>query len=376
MSNRRADRMGKAGGAIEIAALRKSYGSFVAVDNVALDIRSGEFVTLLGASGSGKTTTLMLIAGFVEPDSGSIRIDGRDILPLPPEKRNLGVVFQSYALFPHLSVFDNIAFPLRLRGLAAADIERRVRSVLSLVDLGEFGGRRIMQLSGGQQQRVALARAIVFEPPVLLMDEPLGALDRKLRDQLQGEIKRVQRDLGVTVVYVTHDQEEALVLSDRIAIVSEGRIIQLGNPDEVYERPVSPFVASFLGESNMLVGRATGGSGAHVVVTLGGAAPVVILGRPGGGSLDGDVVAVVRPEVVSLGRRDPANPNVIEGIVTSRDFMGSAVRLAVKTDADELLVRVPRTSSDARAGVGTKVVLSWAAEDTIVFPREPPQSRK
>ena len=376
MSNRASDRLGKVGGAIEMSALRKTYGGFTAVDNIALDIRGGEFVTLLGASGSGKTTTLMMIAGFVEPDSGAIRIDGRDILPLPPEVRNLGVVFQSYALFPHLNVYDNIAFPLRLRSLAAGDIKRKVEDVLALVDLGGFGGRRITQLSGGQQQRVALARAIVFEPPVLLMDEPLGALDRKLRDQLQGEIKRVQRDLGVTVVYVTHDQEEALALSDRIAIMSEGRIVQVGNPDEVYERPVSPFVASFLGESNLLLGSPTGSDGGYAAVTLQGTATTVVRGRPGSNRLDDEVVVVVRPEVITLDGRGPADANKVDGTVTSRDFMGATVRLAVRTNAGDFLVRLPRTSSDTRAGIGSKVTLCWAVDDTIVFPREVASKRK
>src|SRR5215469_1240682 len=240
------------GASIDIKALSKTYGGHAAVDQISISMNAGEFVTLLGASGSGKTTTLMMIAGFVTPDAGEIRIDGRDVAGLPPEKRDLGVVFQSYALFPHYSVYENIAFPLRLRKMRGSELERRIKDVLSLVDLSGYQERRIDQLSGGQQQRVALARAIVFSPPVLLMDEPLGALDRKLRDQLQTEIKRIQRDLGVTVVYVTHDQEEALALSDRIAIMEKGRILQLGTPDDVYERPTSAFVASFLGESNLI----------------------------------------------------------------------------------------------------------------------------
>ena len=208
------------GDAVQISHLSKRYSDFVAVDDVSLDVAPGEFVTLLGLSGSGKTTTLMAVAGFVELDAGRIAIDGRDIANLPPEKRDLGVVFQNYALFPHLNVFENVAFPLRMRKWARPAIEKAIGRVLEIVSLGHLATRRIAELSGGQQQRVALARALVFEPPVLLMDEPLGALDRSLRDQLQTEIKRIQRDLGVTVLYVTHDQEEALALSDQIGRAS------------------------------------------------------------------------------------------------------------------------------------------------------------
>ena len=355
------------GGAIAMSGLRKSYGRFVAVDDVSLAVKAGEFVTLLGSSGSGKTTTLMMIAGFIDPEAGSISIDGRDILALPPERRNLGVVFQSYALFPHLDAFENIAFPLRLRREPPAQIERKVNDVLALVDLADFGNRRIGQLSGGQQQRVALARAIVFSPPVLLMDEPLGALDRKLRDQLQGEIKRVQRDLGVTVVYVTHDQEEALALSDRIAIMSEGKIVQLGGPDEVYERPVSPFVATFLGESNMLDGRVVGGDGKQVQVALdqGGAVWTGTAREP---LSEPGVLVMVRPEAISVGIAGE-DGNAISGTVESREFMGATVKFGIRTVAGSMVVRVPRTSEHARARVGDTVSLNCAPEHTVVFPR-------
>ena len=356
------------GGAIAMSGLRKSYGRFVAVDDVSLAVKAGEFVTLLGSSGSGKTTTLMMIAGFIDPEAGSISIDGRDILALPPERRNLGVVFQSYALFPHLDAFENIAFPLRLRREPPAQIERKVRDVLALVDLADFGKRRIGQLSGGQQQRVALARAIVFSPPVLLMDEPLGALDRKLRDQLQGEIKRVQRDLGVTVVYVTHDQEEALALSDRIAIMSEGKIVQLGGPDEVYERPVSPFVATFLGESNMLAGRVVGRNGDQVQVALdsGGAVWTGTAREP---LADPSVLVMTRPEAVSI-ETAGAGGNAIPGTVESREFMGATVRLGVRTAAGEMVVRVPRTDARASTSVGETVSLTCPPDHTIIFPSQ------
>jgi putative spermidine/putrescine transport system ATP-binding protein len=230
-----------AGGAnhadLQIRNLRKTYSNVVAVDDVSLTVHQGEFLTLLGPSGSGKTTTLMMIAGFVEPTGGSIVLGGRSLTRLPPHKRDIGMVFQHYALFPHLTVAANIAFPLEMRGMRKAEVERRVQAALDLVQLPDFGARYPRELSGGQQQRIALARAIVFEPSLLLMDEPLGALDKKLREHMQLEIKKIHHDLGVTVIYVTHDQEEALVMSDRIAVFNHGSIEQLGSPSDLYDRP-------------------------------------------------------------------------------------------------------------------------------------------
>src|SRR5262249_30604158 len=242
------------GAEVKLVGLSRDYGEVVAVRDLNLTIAPGEFLTLLGPSGSGKTTTLMMVAGFVHPTAGDIFLDGRSVVAVAPHRRNLGIVFQSYALFPHMSVFDNVAFPLRMRHVAPQELRRRVEEALALVHLGPMGARRIQQLSGGQQQRVALARALVFRPPVLLMDEPLGALDRKLREQMQLEIKRIQHTLGLTVLYVTHDQEEALILSDRIAIMHDGVLHQVGTPAEVYERPTTAVVADFVGESNMLRG--------------------------------------------------------------------------------------------------------------------------
>lgn len=225
-----------------------------AIDDISLDIAPGEFMTFLGPSGSGKTTLLSIIAGFVTLNTGSVEIDGKDITNLKPHKRDLGVVFQQYALFPHLTVFQNIAYPLRQRGVRKADIETKVKQVLDLVQLGDFAHRLPRQLSGGQQQRVALARAVVYEPRALLLDEPLGALDKRLRDRLQMEIARMHRELGMTFVFVTHDQEEALTLSDRIAVFNDGKILQVGTPIDLYQRPNSLFVAKFLGESNVMEG--------------------------------------------------------------------------------------------------------------------------
>jgi spermidine/putrescine ABC transporter ATP-binding subunit len=356
------------GAAIDIADVVKTYGAQVAVDRVSLHVEAGEFVTLLGASGSGKTTTLMMIAGFVTPNAGEIRIGGRDISRLPPEKRGLGVVFQSYALFPHYNVFENIAFPLRLRGMSDSEIRRRVKDVLELVDLSAYGSRRISQLSGGQQQRVALARAIVFSPPVLLMDEPLGALDRKLRDQLQIEIKRIQRDLGVTVVYVTHDQEEALSLSDRIAIMSKGRITQLGTPDEVYERPSSPFVASFLGESNFIPVKSVSVEGRMAEVVCAADSRLRFTGLLADDAPQAsDLLAMIRPEAFGLAH--PGATNRISGTVRLREFLGATVRLSIASSVGDLTVRFPRLELDPGLGPGSSVDLAWKVEDTLLFPQ-------
>src|SRR5215467_6167348 len=246
---------GVRGGRLTLTRLAKRYPGTTAVDAIDLDVGSGEFVTLLGPSGSGKTTTLMMVAGFTTPSEGEIAIDGRPITGMAPEHRNIGVVFQNYALFPHMTVSDNVAFPLKMRRQPSAEIRGRVGRALDLVHLAGLGERLPRQLSGGQQQRVALARALVFDPGLLLMDEPLGALDRNLREQMKIEIKRIHRDVGVTVLYVTHDQEEALTMSDRVALMNRGRIAQLGSAEDLYERPANRFVARFIGESNLLDGR-------------------------------------------------------------------------------------------------------------------------
>ena len=238
--------------------LTKIFGNVVAVDEISLEVRRGEFITLLGPSGSGKTTILMMIAGFQIPTSGKIFIEDEMVIYQPPFKRNIGMVFQSYALFPHMTVFDNIAFPLRMRKFKEKEISKSVARVLNLVELSDYGARYPKQLSGGQQQRVALARAYVYNPPVLLMDEPLGALDKKLREQMQLEIKHFHESLGITVIYVTHDQGEALTMSDRIAVMNKGRIEQMGSPTDLYERPSNKFVADFIGETNLISAKAVG----------------------------------------------------------------------------------------------------------------------
>src|SRR5277367_1631024 len=255
-------------GALELNDLTKTYGEERVVDTINATIVPGEFFSLLGPSGSGKTTTLMMVAGFVRPDSGAIMVDGKNIAAVPPQKRGFGMVFQNYAIFPHLNVFENVAFPLRARHWAKDAVGERVTWALDLVRLGRFADRDARQLSGGQQQRVALARAIVFHPHVVLMDEPLGALDKNLRYEMQVEIKEIQQRLGMTVLYVTHDQEEAMSMSDRIAIMNRGRIDQAGRPGVVYEQPVNPFVGRFLGEANLIEGTVTTGGGDKVRLVL------------------------------------------------------------------------------------------------------------
>ena len=324
-------------------------------------------MTLLGASGSGKTTTLMMIAGFVTPSKGDILVDGVSIVERAPDKRNLGVVFQSYALFPHMTVAENIAFPLSMRHCGSAEIRTRVAEALAMVQLSDYPGRRVGELSGGQQQRVALARALVFRPPVLLMDEPLGALDRKLREQMQLEIKRIQRGLGITVIYVTHDQEEALILSDRIAIMHEGRVQQVDTPAAVYEQPSTPYVASFLGESNFLDGviEENGERASGVRLRSGER----IAAQPTSLSVGTPVQAMVRPESITLSPplADHA-ANSLSGTIEICEYLGQSIRYFVQAAAGSVTVREPRGSA-RRASPGERVTLYWPPQATSLFPK-------
>src|SRR5882672_4695501 len=282
------------GAAVGLSGVEKRFGTVGAVRGISIDIRSGEFLTLLGPSGSGKTTTLMMIAGFETPTAGDIAIDGKSVVAMPPYRRNIGMVFQNYALFPHLTVEENIGFPLKQRGVARAERARLVGEALELVQLPGYGARYPRQLSGGQQQRVALARAIVFKPRLLLMDEPLGALDKQLRESLQLEMRRLHADLGITFIYVTHDQEEALTMSDRIAVMNVGLVAQVGRPEDLYDRPSSRFVASFIGESNFLSAVVRGVEDGVVVADCQGATiRAVCPGRPASGE---KVTLTTRPE--------------------------------------------------------------------------------
>ncbi|MBP1326029.1 putative spermidine/putrescine transport system ATP-binding protein [Leucobacter exalbidus] len=346
---------------LEITGLSKHYGEAVALEEVTLSIQRGEFLTFLGPSGSGKTTTLNLIAGFIEPSSGRMLLNDKPIDKLKAHERNLGVVFQHYALFPHMSVAENIAYPLKQRKIARDERDEMVSKALEMVRLSDYAERQPKQLSGGQQQRVALARAVVYRPPILLMDEPLGALDKKLREWLQLELRRIHRELGSTFVYVTHDQEEALVLSDRIAVFNEGRIEQVGTAHELYSEPKTLFVGKFIGESSVFSGRNSGG-----IVTAQGLA---FAGR--GSAPDGPVCVLVRPEKLVVADADgvgfgPEIANQIPGVVEDVVYLGSAVKYNVSTPVGEAVVRLAEDDRVA-AGIGDKVTVGWATQDGIVL---------
>jgi ABC-type Fe3+/spermidine/putrescine transport system ATPase subunit len=317
--------------AVELQRVTKRFGDHVAVDGVDLEVRDGEFLSLLGPSGCGKTTTLRLIAGFERPDTGAIRIGGRDVAALPPYKRPVNTVFQSYALFPHLSVRDNVAYGLKQSGIPRGERVTRAREMLEVVHLGGVEGRKPRQLSGGQQQRVALARALVLNPKVLLLDEPLGALDLKVRRELQIELKRIQESVGITFVYVTHDQEEALAMSDRVAVMNHGRIEQLAAPQDIYDRPATEFVAGFIGDTNFIEEQ----------------------GRR----------VAVRPERLRFARDEAG----LSGRVVARMVIGPAVQCVVKLDnGQEVLVREQRSGGGAEAlEEGERVVVTWTEEEAL-----------
>ena len=338
--------------------------------DVSLDVGAGEFLTLLGPSGSGKTTTLLMIAGFLVPTRGEIFIGGLPVTRKPPHERDIGIVFQSYALFPHLTVFDNVAFSLKMRKLSPARIAERVEWALDLIRLEGLGRRYPHQLSGGQQQRVALARALVFEPSLLLMDEPLGALDRKLREAMQLELKRLQRTLALTVIYVTHDQEEALTMSDRIAVMNRGRIEQVARPQELYERPRTPFVADFLGESNSLSGSVVRANGSRLVVRTSRGLEVVASEDPERPAAR-EVRLAIRPEeIVFLEPDDPAD-NVVEGVVEEAVYLGEAVRYLVRSTHGELLiVKKQKQRGEENPRTGQPVRLGWSADAVILHQME------
>ncbi len=354
---------------VEMRGVRKSYdGRTFVVDDLNLSIARGEFLTLLGPSGSGKTTTLMMLAGFERLTAGTITIDGRPIEDQPPHRRNFGVVFQSYALFPHMTVFDNVAFPLSVRGLGKPDVATRVTRALQMVELAGLESRRPGQLSGGQQQRVALARALVFEPSLVLMDEPLGALDKRLREQMQIEIKHLHRDLGITIVYVTHDQTEAMVLSDRVAIFHEGRIQQLGAPREIHENPANGFVARFVGETNALQGEVVSvdSNGACEVRLAGGAVVRGVSSAPR--SVGARVLVAVRPERIRVGNLDPSLENRIRGRVAETVYLGDRLVLRTAIDGGDLLLsNLEGEALDAPPSVGDVVELGWRRQNCLVL---------
>jgi putative spermidine/putrescine transport system ATP-binding protein len=355
------------GAAVRLEALTKSYGGHEVVSSVSLDIEPGEFVTLLGPSGSGKTTTLNMIAGFVEVDAGEIFIDGRPIARVPSYRRNIGMVFQHYALFPHLTVEQNIAYPLRQRKIGKGERASRIGEVLDLVALGSFATRYPRQLSGGQQQRVALARALVFQPRVLLMDEPLGALDKKLREALQQEIKRIHREVGITFIYVTHDQDEALLLSDRIAVFNAGRIEQIGTGADLYESPGTVFVADFLGDSNNFRGQLERINDRLVCVNESYELTVSDHHALHAGD---SAVVVVRPErtrVYVAGNGIPPGDNHLHGRVEDVAFLGAARRISVRLTSGELVVARQAQPVQGVISMGDEVALGWNPRDAIVL---------
>ncbi len=338
-----------------LEGLRKTYGPAVAVDRMDLSVGKGEFVSLLGPSGCGKTTTLQMIAGFVEPTSGAISLSGADLLQLPPEKRGLGIVFQSYALFPHMTVAANVAFGLQMRKVPAAEIRQRVEQTLALVGLSDKGGRYPKQMSGGQQQRVALARALVIQPSILLLDEPLSNLDAKLREEMQVELRQIQRTLGTTTILVTHDQHEALALSDRIVVMNEGKVEQIGEPFEVYENPRTPFVASFLGKTNTF----------ETTLSAGGLAIAghVVLPKSVGA---GPQTLSVRPEKVAFAASGAGLP----GRIRTRVFQGNHWLFQVETPGGNCLV-IRQNDGQRAPSEGDNIVLAFRAEDVSLRPSRP-----
>jgi putative spermidine/putrescine transport system ATP-binding protein len=344
--------------------VRKSYdGIHFVVENLDLRVRRGEFLTMLGPSGSGKTTTLMMLGGFERPTLGRILLGGRPVERLPPEKRNIGFVFQNYALFPHMTVAENIAFPLRYRGITGAAAAQKVSLALDMVRLGNFGDRRPAQLSGGQQQRVALARALVFEPSLVLMDEPLGALDKQLRERMQIEIKHLQTSLGITMVYVTHDQSEALTMSDRVTVFHEGRIQQIADPRTLYDRPENRFVAEFVGENNVIACTLVSVEGERATVRTEGG--TILQGMlPKALDREQDMILSIRPERLALTERAiPSSHNAIRGQVEEMFFLGDHVRLSVSMMGGERVVaRIP--ASETRAFLpGESITLACHVDD-------------
>src|SRR5215467_12367019 len=344
-------------GHVSLVSLTKHFGQLAAVDAIDLEIPSGGFFSLLGPSGCGKTTTLRLIAGFEHPSSGRVLLDGRDMAGTPPSKRPVNTVFQSYALFPHLRVFDNVAFGLRRAHVPRDEVRRRAGEALELVQLSDLAARKPGQLSGGQQQRVALARALVLRPEVLLLDEPLGALDAKLRRQLQVELKQLQSRVGFTFVYVTHDQEEALTMSDRIAVINHGRIEQAASPKDLYEEPANAFVADFLGVSNLMDAAVSGPARAGARVSLSDSFAVDVL--RGDVGLRGPVKIVIRPERISVGPADTQGPNRVPGLISNIVYLGSSLQLAIQlASGHAVTAMVPNTGEDAVAAWAPGMLVS------------------
>jgi spermidine/putrescine transport system ATP-binding protein len=344
---------------VRLVGVTKQFDDVVAVDDLSLDVESGSFFALLGPSGCGKTTTLRMIGGFEQPSDGQIFLGDREVSGLPAYKRDVNTVFQSYALFPHLTVFENVAFGMRRKGVRGEMLRGRVEEMLKIVGLGGLGKRKPRQLSGGQQQRVALARALVNKPQVLLLDEPLGALDLKLRKQMQLELKAIQHDVGITFIHVTHDQEEAMTMADQIAVMNSGRIEQLGTPTELYETPATAYVAGFLGVSNLIAGTVTGSDSVRLHNGTDVRVPAAALG-----GRTGQVAVGIRPEKIELGN---GQPNSLAGEVVEQAYVGVATQYIVDTDAGRLTVYRQNASPGLNgAAPGERLTLSWSPDSTFV----------
>jgi putative spermidine/putrescine transport system ATP-binding protein len=354
---------------VRFAEVQKSYdGDTLVIRNLNLDIRRGEFLTLLGPSGSGKTTTLMLLAGFEAPTHGVIWLDGQRVNRVPPEKRDIGMVFQNYALFPHMSVAENLAFPLTVRRLPKAEIDRRTARALEMVKLGGFAQRRPGQLSGGQQQRVAMARALIFEPKLVLMDEPLGALDKQLREQMQLEIKHIHETLKVTFVYVTHDQSEALTMSDRIAVFNDGMIQQIATPSELYERPANSFVAQFIGENNRLHGRVVHVNGVSCTVSVNGGSSTVEALATNMPGLGANTTISLRPERVKINPMDGICSNRFQATVSELIYLGDHTRIRCAVcGQDDFIAKVPNAEGVPSLLPGEIIEIGWKREDCLAL---------
>jgi putative spermidine/putrescine transport system ATP-binding protein len=349
---------------ISIKSITKTYGDFHALNDVNLEVNSGEFLTLLGPSGSGKTTLLMVLAGFTRPDYGSVKFGEEEIILKPPHLREIGMVFQNYALFPHMNVEDNIGYPQKLRGVSKSETKLNVDEALSIVKLDGLGKRRVGELSGGQKQRVALARAIVFKPKILLMDEPLSALDKKLREEMQIELRQLHDSLNITTVYVTHDQKEALTMSDRIAVINDGQLMQLDTPNEIYKRPNNAFIADFIGESSLLSVKVQGGA-AYL-----GASEICANQTP---DRDGDYLLMVRPEKLFLAERTEKDTNFFDGLVEESIFQGESQLMVIKLEPEiyggqELRMRLPNGSETMQAlpKIGEKISVGLRFADSFL----------
>ena len=349
---------------ISIKSVTKTYGDFHALNDVNLEVNSGEFLTLLGPSCSGKTTLLMVLAGFTRPDYGSVKFGEEEVILKPPHLREIGMVFQNYALFPHMNVEDNIGYPQKLRGVSKSETKLNVDEALSIVKLDGLGKRRVGELSGGQKQRVALARAIVFKPKILLMDEPLSALDKKLREEMQIELRQLHDSLNITTVYVTHDQKEALTMSDRIAVINDGQLMQLDTPNEIYKRPNNAFIADFIGESSLLSVKVQGGA-AYL-----GASEICANQTP---DRDGDYLLMVRPEKLFLAERTEKDTNFFDGLVEESIFQGESQLMVIKLDPEiyggqELRMRLPNGSETMQSlpKTGEKISVGLRFADSFL----------